>query len=60
MCVTWLGTDNRIHQRYLTVGFSYECDAIRELFCRLWRGWHPGNKAEPERILGVNLGEDMT
>lgn len=48
-----------MYQRYLTVSFSYERDAVRELFCRIWRGWHPGNKAEPERILGVESGEDM-
>ena len=41
------------------MSFSYERDAVRELFCRLWRCWYPRNEAEPERILGVELGEYM-
>ncbi len=46
-----------MYQYHLTVGLSNERDAVRELFCRLWRSWHPGNETEAERVLGVNQGE---
>ena len=41
----------------LTMCFSDKSDAVRELFCGLWRGWQPGNKAEAERVLGMESKE---